>query len=49
MFNVNIDDCSDLKSVEITSLGSITAFEVLSALELGCFVTGFPLKGALEG
>jgi len=27
-----LDYCSDLKSVEIASLGSIIAFEVLSAL-----------------
>ena len=37
--------CSDLKSIKMTSLESITAYEVLFALELGCFV----LKRRLEG
>jgi len=40
--------CSDLKSVEMTSLELITTSEILSALELGCSITVLLLKFVLK-
>jgi len=47
--NLNKVNIIHLKSVEMRSLGSITAYEVLSALEFGCSVTLLSLKGVSEG